>query len=144
MKNLIQKNSIPLCFKREECPVIFSSKNYSIYKILPQDFNPDYLTQEKEFISYSRTPKEITMIAETGSIARFQYEESDWRALHLNMKIPFEVFGVLSDILQNLSAQNVNILSISTYDTDYIFFKKMNLEKVVKTMRELNYQISFC
>lgn len=140
MKSLLTEKNSPSsqkgCFK-----VIILQKEYSLYKFLPHQFNPASLPKSTDFISYSQTHKEVSVIAETNSISGAQMEESGWMALYLDAVISFNVYGVLSRILRPLSEEKVSILAISTYETDYILFKRECLSKVIKTMENLHYKV---
>lgn len=52
--------------------------------------------------------------------------------------IPFNVSGVLASIIQPFAKANISILAVSTFDTDYVFFKKHLLKKVLSILKKNN------
>jgi hypothetical protein len=61
--------------------------------------------------------------------------EPGYRALRVEDKLEFSAIGVLSSILNPLAAAGVNILSVSTFDTDYILVPSSKLEAALAALR---------
>lgn len=64
-----------------------------------------------------------------------------WNALRIEAKLDFSQSGILYSIISPLSKAKISILVISTFDTDYIFFKEKDSEKALSTLRFAGYQI---
>lgn len=47
-----------------------------------------------------------------------------WRVLRVEAKLDFSQTGILYSVIAPLSMAKISILVISTFDTDYIFFKE--------------------
>jgi hypothetical protein len=60
--------------------------------------------------------------------------EPGYRALRVEDKLEFSAVGILSSILNPLAAAGVNILSVSTFDTDYILVPSSKLEAALAAL----------
>jgi hypothetical protein len=67
--------------------------------------------------------------------------EPGYRVLRVEDKLEFSAIGVLSSILNPLAAAGVNILSVSTFDTDYILVPSSKLEAALAALRP-HFQLS--
>ena len=57
--------------------------------------------------------------------------ERGWVALKLKGPFPFSMTGVLASFVQPLAEAQIPIFAISTFDTDYVFIKRENLEQAL-------------
>jgi hypothetical protein len=60
------------------------------------------------------------------------------------MEGPFEFtqIGVLASVANPLAAAQVSILSIATYDTDYVLVTEPDLPTALKALAEAGHQVS--
>ncbi|GBG28404.1 Aminotransferase [Hondaea fermentalgiana] len=105
-----------------------------------------------EFFTLSRTSDETSLIVEKGTAedvlthvqkargggAENEPEkvETGWRVLKVAGPFEFEVVGVVAKLSAPLAARGIPIFVVSTYDTDYVLVKEMNLADAVTTLRE--------
>ncbi len=124
--------------------LVFSSKEFSICKLqkgqeLPIDLN----TCHSSFISFSKTEEETSLIIESEFLTQDVSDiDSGWNMFYIKGTIAFSSVGVLSPILDKLTQGEVSILAVSTFDTDYVFFKK-NLQEIVINQLKNDYLIAF-
>jgi hypothetical protein len=62
--------------------------------------------------------------------------EAGWRAFTVEAKLEFSAVGVLSAILNPLADAGVSILSLSTFDTDYVLVRVAMLEAAKTALRQ--------
>jgi hypothetical protein len=62
--------------------------------------------------------------------------ESGWRAFTVEAKLEFSAVGVLSAILHPLAEAGISILSLSTFDTDYVLVRVAMLEAARAALRQ--------
>ena len=62
--------------------------------------------------------------------------EAGWRAFTVEAKLEFSVVGVLLAILSPLAEAGINILSLSTFDTDYVLVPIAMLEAAKTALRQ--------
>lgn len=60
--------------------------------------------------------------------------ERDWRCLMLQGPFPFELTGILLQVLKPLAAAGIGIFAISTFDTDYVLVKEHSLEAAKRAL----------
>lgn len=64
-----------------------------------------------------------------------------WKVLRVEAKLDFSQTGILYSIITPLSNAEISILAVSTFDTDYIFFKEEKSDKALDTLRIAGYTI---
>jgi uncharacterized protein len=61
--------------------------------------------------------------------------EAGWRAFTVEGELEFSAVGVLSAILLPLAEAGISILSLSTFDTDYVLVRVATLEAAKAALR---------
>ena len=117
-------------------------KEYSVYK-----FDPKYTINEntliKEFISFTRTKDELSIIAQENELNGFLEVENGWKILKINGLLNFNLVGILSKISSILANENISIFVMSTFNTDYIMVKKKNIKNTIEILIRNNYEIKY-
>ncbi|MDO4636984.1 MAG: ACT domain-containing protein [Lautropia sp.] len=67
--------------------------------------------------------------------------EDDWRVFKIRGILGFDQSGVLSAICLPLGENNVSVLVVSSYDTDYIFVKKSQVHLALRCLRDAGHTI---
>ncbi len=117
-------------------------KTYSLYKLLPDKFDVQGLWNKTEGMLFiSKTPGEITVVAETGTLGSCIGEEADWVALEIVGEFPFDVYGLLHQLLGPIADNKIPVIVESTFRTDYIFINIKYLETARAALKESGYQI---
>jgi hypothetical protein len=62
--------------------------------------------------------------------------EAGWRAFTVEAKLEFSAVGVLAAILNPLAEAGISILSLSTFDTDYVLVRAAMLEAARAALRQ--------
>ena len=91
--------------------------------------------------SVTVTDKELSIICPSPVVPDGLTDEPGYRVLRVEDKLEFSAIGVLSSILNPLAAAGVNILSLSTFDTDYILVPSSKLEAALAALRP-HFQLS--
>ena len=86
--------------------------------------------------SISRTTAELSVVCAEASVPEGVRVEAGWRALALRGPIDFALTGVLVRILQPLAEADVGIFALSTYDTDLVLVKEVQLADAVAALRD--------
>ncbi len=119
-------------------PLSVLRQTYSMYTLNADDLDlatavpkesacPFFLTVEGE---------EVSILAKTKTISKFNKEEPGWRALKIAVDVPLSESGILKQYVQPLSEKKITVLVMSTYRTDYIFVKDAQLRKALSCLRE--------
>ncbi len=95
--------------------------NYAVCRLSPAASVPEWAIGP--FVNVTRTEDELTVICRAENAPTDVRAERDWRLLKLVGPFPFTAVGVLSSLAEPLARAGISILSIATYDTDYLLVK---------------------
>lgn len=89
-----------------------------------------------------KTDEEISLICSTKHAPQETISRSDgWRGFRIQGQLDLSLIGVISEISQTLTNNKISILTVATYNTDYIFVKEENLQKALELLAEQDYKI---
>jgi len=96
----------------------------------------------REFVFLSKTDDEISLVIESAYTPPDAIAiEAGWSALKISGVLDFDMIGVIAKISEILAAANIGIFVVSTYNTDYIFFKTECFERGVQALSRNGYTI---
>lgn len=93
------------------------------------------------FFSATRTPDELSLLVTEENAIRDAEVEGGWRAFKVKGPLDFSLTGVLSAIAAPLAAAQIGIFALSTFDTDYILVKQVQLERASRILSEAGFKI---
>ncbi len=85
--------------------------------------------------SVTVTDRELSIICPSETVPEDVSGESGWIALRIEDKLEFNAIGILASLLNPLAAAQINILSISTFETDYVLVPAAKLEQALTALR---------
>jgi uncharacterized protein len=98
---------------------------------------PSWLnTSAEPLVSVTRTPHELSIICPAAAVPESLSCEPGWRAFTVEGKLEFSAVGVLRAILNPLADSGISILSISTFDTDYVLVRAAMLQAAKTALGE--------
>jgi len=106
----------------------------AICRLGPKDEIPSWV-QAGELIAIVRTPEELSIVCDEGSVPGSIKVEKGWRVLKVLGPLDFSQVGVLAAIVLPLAQAGVSIFTISTFDTDYILVKEVNLSLAIHILK---------
>ncbi|CAF4408479.1 unnamed protein product, partial [Adineta steineri] len=68
--------------------------------------------------------------------------ERNWKCFKLIGPFPFDLTGILTSVLNPLAKAEVGILAISTFDTDYVLIKDINLQTGIDVLKQSGHTIN--
>jgi len=92
------------------------------------------------FVSITRTADELSIVCEQDRIPGEVRCERGWRILMLRGPFGLDEIGVLSPIATALAGAGVSILALSTFDTDYVMIKTIQVTAAVRALEALDYR----
>lgn len=114
---------------------------FTIFQLLSEAAIPSWLNlAAHSLVSITRTTQELSIICPASVVPSGVQCEPGWRALKVAAKLEFAAVGILAAILNPLAEAGIGILSISTFDTDYILVRSHALEKA-KTVLRRHFQL---
>jgi hypothetical protein len=113
---------------------------YAIVRLAPDAPLPSWATNA-EFISITRTPDELSIVCPAANLPAGVPTPHRWTCLKLEGPFPFSQTGVLLSFIEPLSSNQIPILAISTYDTDYVLMQQEFEEMALHHLRKAGHQI---
>lgn len=86
------------------------------------------------FWSVTRTPEEVSIVCDEHLAPRCDSVERVWRGLKIQGPIDFDLPGVLKSLVSPLADLELGVFVVSTYDTDYVFIKEIDIEKAIRAL----------
>ena len=117
-------------------------------KKIPYDFTVCKLKQDsdidvtKRFYFAGKTDEEISLVCKTEDVPANTLERDDgWRAFRIQAVLDFSLIGILSKISGILADNEIGILAVSTYNTDYILTKADNFDRALSVLEAAGYTV---
>ncbi len=121
------------------------------FSVFPQSFVIAQLARDADlpnaaltspgFMSITRTDDELSIVCAESVATGLARVDSGWRAIKVQGPFDFDQTGVLASFLDPLAAAAVGIFAVSTFDTDYILVKSMNLENAVEVLKAAGHRL---
>lgn len=112
--------------------------DFSVCKV--EDYSHVNLDAEYTFVG--KTDEEKSLVCITRDLPPNVTEREDgWRAFRIQGVLDFSLIGILSNISEILAKNEIGILAMSTYNTDYVLTKKENYEKALDVLKDAGYKI---
>ena len=86
-----------------------------------------------------RAADELTLILRQSAAPQDARVEAGYRCFRVAGSLAFDVVGVIAAISSVLSAANIPIFVVSTYNTDYVFVKQEYLDTVISELADHGY-----
>jgi len=87
-------------------------------------------------MSITRTEDELSIVCAQDAATGLSQGDNGWRAIKVQGPFAFDQTGILASFLDPLAGAAIGIFAVSTFDTDYILVKTMNLENAVQVLKE--------
>ncbi len=94
-----------------------------------------------EFVSITRTPDELSIVCAQNTVPENVQTEPGWRALKVQGVQDFALTGVLADLANPLAESGISIFAISTFDTDYVLVKEVDLQRASQSLEKAGVQV---
>jgi len=107
--------------------------SYAICRLDPDEKEPQW-AHISRLTFISRTEDELSILCEESSVPDYVRAERGWAGFKLQGPFPLNEVGVLASVLTPLAESGISILACSSFDTDYVFVRKTDLEKAEKVL----------
>jgi len=114
--------------------------DFSIHRLKPNDKLPNEVL-DGNYTWIGKTKEELSVVCDAGINLQSQKCDSPWSAIKLMGTFDFSEIGILSDISNVLAMAGISIFAFSTYDTDYILIKKVNIDNAILALKANGYII---
>ena len=117
-------------------------------KAIGQDFSvckvKDYsqIDLGQPFVFTGSTDEEKSLVCPTELVPQNTVVRDDgWKALRIIGMLDFSLVGILARISNILAENGIGIFAVSTFNTDYIFVKRVNFDKAIKVLEDAGFII---
>lgn len=93
------------------------------------------------FFSVTRTVGELSVVCETAAVPPGVQAENDWRVFAVQGPLNFGLIGIVAELSGRLAAAAVSIFVVSTYDTDYLLVREVDVNRAVAALREAGHSV---
>jgi hypothetical protein len=97
---------------------------------------------DKSVISVTWAPEELSIICPADRVPSDAVVETPWRCLRVVGPLDLALTGVLASLIGPLAEARVNIVTFSTYDTDYVLVPTVRLAEAVATLSAAGHRIA--
>jgi uncharacterized protein len=97
---------------------------------------------DKGVLSVTWAPDETSIICPADRVPEGATAETPWRCLRVVGPLDLALTGVLASLVGPLAEARVNIVTFSTYDTDYLLVPTVRLREAVDTLVKAGHRIS--
>lgn len=97
---------------------------------------------QPDFLSITRTRDELSIVCAQRNVPGDIQCERDWRALRVQGPLDFALTGILASLAVPLADAGIAIFAISTFDTDYLLVKEINLSRAIQVLSAVGHNIT--
>jgi hypothetical protein len=97
---------------------------------------------DKSVISLSWAPDELSIICPTDRVPADAIADTAWRCLRVVGPLDLALTGVLASLIGPLADARVNIVTFSTYTTDYLLVPAVRLAEAMDTLLAVGHRIA--
>lgn len=106
---------------------------YAIVRLHPGSALPDWV-DKGPFRSVTRTDNEVSVVCRDHDVPEGESAERGWRVLELLGPLDFSLTGVVASLVDPLARAAIPIFVISTFETDYVLVREVNLEDTIEVL----------
>ena len=114
----------------------------ALCRLSASDAVPEWTALARTFLTISRTPTELSIIADESAVPAAVNAQRGYRALRVQGPLPLDLIGIFAAIAAPLAAANVPIFPIATYDTDYVLVSESHFERAVSALEAAGHSVS--
>jgi hypothetical protein len=97
---------------------------------------------ERVLVSVISASDGLTVVCPTRSAPPADTREDGWRVLSVQGPLDFALTGIMAALAGELAAAGVSLFAVSTYDTDHVLVKAVDLDRAVQALREAGHEVA--
>jgi hypothetical protein len=120
-------------------------EEYAVCRLPAGSVIPASLTSgpdDKSVISVTWAPDELSIICPSDRVPDEAVVDTAWRCLRVVGPLDLAMTGVLASLIGPLADARVNIVTFSTYDTDYLLVPAVRLAEAIDTLTAVGHRIA--
>ncbi|HEY8794384.1 MAG TPA: ACT domain-containing protein [Gemmatimonadaceae bacterium] len=114
---------------------------FALCRLAPTEPIPEWTTLARTFLTISRTPTELSIVADEAALPAHVSAERGYRAFRVDGPLPLGLIGIFAALASPLAAAAVPIFPIATYDTDYVLLHQDVLSKATAALEGAGHRV---
>lgn len=115
--------------------------SYAICRLEAGDALPAWV-HGAAFYSVTRTAEELSVVCPASIVPPGTRCEPAWRCVKVVGPLDFALTGVLAALATPLAAAGVSVFAVSTFDTDYLLVRELQLDWALRTLRQAGHAVA--
>ena len=115
------------------------SDTFAICRLGPEADIPSWALAG-DFFSVTRTEEELSLVCPQEMVPEWTHCEKDFRSIKVQGPLDFALIGLLASLTEALAQEEISILAISTFDTDYLLVKKAQVDRAVQKLLQAGHR----
>lgn len=107
---------------------------------LSEDSSIPAVVLSSDFYFIGKTNDELSLVVKQSLDIEAIETDKDWRVLEVLGPLNLSMIGIMAQISQCLAQAEVSIFVVSTFETDYILVKNLQLETAVSALASAGYE----
>jgi hypothetical protein len=113
----------------------------ALCRLSPTDAIPEWTQHARTFLSISRTPTELSIVADELAVPGHVDAQRGYRALRVDGTLPLDLIGIFVIIATPLADAKIPIFPIATYDTDYVLVAQGDLARATAALEAAGHRM---
>ena len=127
---------------RQHTPVTVLGDQYAVCRLSREAQVPPWAAASTGGLSsISRTGDELSIIVVDSLAPRNIRCERGWRVFKVRGPLPLNLIGVIAGLSGTMANAGISIFALSTFETDYVMVKQVDLERAERAFRRAEYPI---
>ncbi len=114
--------------------------NYAVCRLPPGAAIPVWAAAA-DFSSVTRTPEELSIVTAESAVPAGVLSEGGFRLLRVAGQLGFSAVGILAALVVPLAEAGIPVLSLSTFDTDYLLVRGDRLGETSAALRARGHSV---
>jgi uncharacterized protein len=123
-------------------PLTVLATPLALCRFAPSDAVPEWTSRARTFLTISRTPTELSIVADEQAVPAEVNAQRGYRAIRVEGPLPLDLIGIFTMIASPLAAALIPIFPIATYDTDYVLVSESNLSRAIDALEAAGHRLS--
>ena len=117
------------------------SDTFAICRLEPEADIPSWALAG-DFFSVTRTKDELSLVCPQEMVPEETHCEKDFRNIKVKGPLDFTLVGVLASLTEALAQEDISMLAISTFDTDYLLVKEAQVDRAVQKLLQAGHRFA--
>jgi hypothetical protein len=114
---------------------------YTVARLAADAPVPPGLLDLPGLVSVTRTPDELSVVCPAENAPDVEDAQVGWRLLTVRGPLEFTLTGIMAALSGELAAAGVSLFAMSTYDTDHLLVKSVDLRRAVHALRDAGHDV---